>query len=133
MPPAKKPASRAKKTTPPATTSASSISSATRQQLQRAVKRLEKSLDDAQEALQSLGKDVGHGGHRTYRDLGDVVKRLRGDAKKANSSLAKDLEKLRAAVTPSRARAARPSARRAAGSRTAAKKTPARRSTRRAS
>jgi len=131
MPPAKKPAARAsaskratparKRATPAKRTASSratsngggSMTAATRRQLEAAIKRLEKALDDASAALQSLAKD--HGGSRAYRDLGTTLKALQREAQKHNKALAKDLSKVGSSVA-SRATRATTSARKATSS-----------------
>jgi hypothetical protein len=107
MPQAKKPAAKkapVKKS--PSSASArtssksSSMSASTRLQLERATKRLETSLQQASDALKALGSDVGHSGHRSYKEMGSGLSALRRDAKSANRVLVSDLKKLRSAVTP---------------------------------
>ena len=125
MPPAKKPAARksaskratpakrataAKRATPTRRTATSngaagSMTAATRRQLETAVKRLEKALDDASSALQSLAKDAGHGGSRAYKELGTTLKALQREAQKHNKALAKDLGNVRASVATRATRA----------------------------
>jgi hypothetical protein len=102
MPQAKKPAVKkpaAKKTT---AGKSSSMSASTRLQLERATKRLETSLEQANQALKALGRDVGHTGHRSYKDIGNGLSTLRRDAKSANRILVADLKKLRGAVASSK-------------------------------
>lgn len=127
MPQAKKPAAkkptakRAPVKKSPANPSArassksSSMSASTRLQLERATKRLETSLQQASDALKALGRDVGHSGHRSYKDIGTGLSALRRDAKDANRTLVADLKKLRASVSPSK-----PAAKRAASGKSAA-------------
>jgi hypothetical protein len=109
MPPAKRSTSSTTRRTSTRRTSsqAKTLTATSRAQLEKAVKRLEKSLDDARDALTSLGSDVSHGGHRTYKDLGGALKSVRSDAQKANRTLTKELEKLRAAATPGRSTSSR--------------------------
>ncbi len=116
MPPAKKPASRAR-------AGASSARTATRKDVEKAIARFEKALDEASSALQALGQDAGTGAKRAYREIEKALRAMRRDATKTNKALLKDLEKLAAAVTPARA------SRSTATKRTPAK-TPARRTTR---
>lgn len=130
MPQAKKPAAKkpAAKRAPvkksPANPSArassksSSMSAGTRLQLERATKRLEASLQQASDALKALGRDVGHSGHRSYKDIGTGLSALRRDAKDANRTLVADLKKLRASVSSSK-----PAAKRAASGKSAARTT----------
>jgi DNA-binding protein HU-beta len=122
MPPAKKSAARSTRRTG---SQAKAITAASRAQLERAIKTLDKSLDDARDALTSLGKNASHSGQRRYKDLGGTLKILRSESQKANRSLTTELEKLRAAATPGRS-----TTRRATGARkTAAKSTTARKTT----
>ena len=67
-------------------------------QLERAVARLERSLSEAGDALQALGRDAGKGAQTAYKDLGKSLKVLQRDAVKTNRALMKDLERLRAAI-----------------------------------
>jgi hypothetical protein len=128
MPPAKKPVAKKpaarRSGSAPATTE--TISVATRRQVERAATRLEKSLEEAQEALKAIRKDLGKGADRAYKDLTDAVGTLRRDAQRTNKLVAKELDRLRSAVTPARARTAakpRASSARSTGSRAATKRT----------
>jgi hypothetical protein len=100
MPAAKKPTTRsaAGRST---SRSPASTATATRREVERQIARVEKLLDDAGDALQMLGKDVGRGSQAAYKELTKTMKALRRDAQKANRTLLKDLDALRAAVTPS--------------------------------
>jgi hypothetical protein len=75
---------------------------ATRREVERPIARFEKHLDDASEALQLLGKDIGRGGQDAYKELTKALRALRRDAQKTNRNLLKDFDKLPDAVTPSR-------------------------------
>jgi hypothetical protein len=61
------------------------MSASTRRQLERAVARLERSLSEAGDALQALGRDAGKGAQTTYKDLGKSLKVLQRDALKTNT------------------------------------------------
>ena len=109
MPEAKKSAVRTPTTRSRAGTSARSSSrtppsrsTATRREAERQIARFEKHLDDASEALQLLGKDLGRGAQDAYKDVTKAMQALRRDAKKTNRNVLKDFDKLRAAVTPIR-------------------------------
>jgi hypothetical protein len=96
---------RSASSTKPARSSARSGQSrttATRREVERRIARFEKHLDDASEALQLLGKDIGRGGQDAYKELTKALRALRRDAQKTNRNLLKDFDKLRDAVTPSR-------------------------------
>jgi hypothetical protein len=63
-----------------------------------AIKRLNKSLDAAQDALTALRKDVGRdideGGRDTYKNLQRFVKDARRDSGKLSKALGRDIEDL---------------------------------------
>jgi hypothetical protein len=83
MPPAKKPA-----------TSAPRVRAASREPA--ALKRLNSSLDAAQEALaelrQDTGRDVSQGARDLYKDLRTFISSARRDSSKLAKALARDLE-----------------------------------------
>ena len=93
-----------------------SRSAATRRELERRVARVEKLLEDAGEALQLLGKDLGRGAGDAYKELTRTARALRRDAQRTNQRMLKDFDKLRAAVTPSGTTQRRQATRRASGS-----------------
>jgi hypothetical protein len=96
---------RSASSTKPARSSARSGRSrttATRREVERRIVQFEKHLEDASEALQLLGKDVGRGGQGAYKEVTKALRALRRDAQKTNRNLLKDFDKLRDAVTPSR-------------------------------
>jgi hypothetical protein len=74
----------------------------TRKEVEQATARFEKALAEANDALQTLGQNVGRGAQRAYKDLAKALQVVRRDAQKTNRSMIKDLEKLAAAVTPGR-------------------------------
>jgi predicted nucleic acid-binding Zn-ribbon protein len=98
MPPAKK--STAKKSTAKKSTSGRRTttrkSSAIKEDAR--IKRLNKSLDSAQDALtalrKDLTKDVGSGARGLYKDLETFVKNARRDSGKLGKALQKDVERL---------------------------------------
>jgi hypothetical protein len=98
------PARSASSSTPArsSTRSGQSRTTATRREVERRIARFEKHLDDASEALQLLGKDIGRGGQDAYKEVTKALQALRRDAQKTNRNLLKDFDKLRDAVTPSR-------------------------------
>ena len=97
MPPAKKPASR-RRSTPRKRPAAKD---------EAAIKRLNKSLDAAQDALASLGKDVSKGARDLYDDLGKFIKDARRNSGKLGTALRKDLEALQKRLAESGKPAAR--------------------------
>jgi uncharacterized membrane-anchored protein YhcB (DUF1043 family) len=91
-----------------------------------ALKRLNKSLDDAQKALVALrkdvGKDVSQGARELYSDLGKFIKDARRHSGKLSTALGKDLEALQKRLAESGKAA---TGKRRTGSRsTTAKRTP---------
>ena len=123
MPPAKKPTTRAAGRG----TAATPTTASTRREVERSIKRWEKALDDASQALQALARDSGKGAKTAYRDLTKALTMLRRDAQKTNREVLKDIEKLAAAVaagagvrTPSRASASRSTRARTPAARSAA-------------
>jgi DNA-binding protein HU-beta len=94
---------------------AASTSAATRREVEQSIARFEKRLDDASDALQTLGKHLGRGAQGSYKEVTATLRTLRRDAGKANKQALKDFDKLRQALTQSKAsttsRATRSSAR----------------------
>jgi hypothetical protein len=120
---------------------ASATSAATRREVEQSITRFEKRLDDANDALQALGKNLGRGAQSSYKEVTAAMRALRRDASKTNKQALKDFDKLRQAVatkaSPSKPATTRSSSRstsgtarstartttsRAAGSRTTASK-----------
>jgi DNA-binding protein HU-beta len=104
-----------------------------------ALKRLNKSLDTADAALNALRKDVQSGAGDAYKNLRQMVRNARRDSGKLGKAIQKDLDQLQKALAQAqrgatrgraggRSTAARSTARRSTGTRTAAKRTTARRS-----
>jgi hypothetical protein len=103
MPPARR-SSTTKSTTRPARgvrARAAATSSATRREVEQSIARFEKRLDDANDALQTLGKHLGRGAQSSYKEVTSALRALRRDAAKTNKAALKDFDKLRAALTPS--------------------------------
>ena len=122
MPPPKKPASRrrgAARKRPAAKEPA-------------AIKRLNKSLDGAQDALASLGKevskDLGAGGRDLYKNIQRFVKDARRDSGKLSRALGRDIEQLqkRLASSSQTKPPSRTGTRRKAAGRSTAKRTTSR-------
>src|SRR5215208_5343028 len=95
MPPAKRSTSSRRKTTARRSTSTGKSS---RSSQPAALKRLNKSLDSAQNALTALrkdvSKDVGSGARDLYTDLEKFVKDARRSSGKLGTALQKDIERL---------------------------------------
>jgi hypothetical protein len=71
--------------------------------VERSVARFEKHLDDANEALVTLGKHLGRGAQSSYKEVTAALRALRRDAVRTNKEALKDFDKLRAALSPSNA------------------------------
>jgi hypothetical protein len=84
-----------------------------------AVKRLNKSLDAAQDALGAMRKDVDTGARDFYRIVEKAVKEARRDGRKLGRALQRDIEKAR------KANASKPKRAGTARRKPAAKKKPA--------
>jgi hypothetical protein len=91
-----------------------------------ALRRLNKSLDSAQDALAALGKevgrDVGGGARDLHKNLQRFVKDARRDSGKLGTALQRDLERLQKRVAGSSSTRGRAGGRKAPG-RPRAKKT----------
>jgi DNA end-binding protein Ku len=103
-----------------------------------ALRRLNKSLDSAQEALAALrkevGTDVGAGARDLHRNLQKFVKDARRDSGRLGSALQRDIEKLQKRLTSSSStRASTRAGGRKASARSTARRSTARRSTARRS
>jgi hypothetical protein len=116
---------------------AASTSAATRREVEQSITRFEKRLEDANDALSTLGKHLGRGATSSYKEVTAALRALRRDAAKTNKQALKDFDKLRGAVThsssTSRSTSARKTSARPASTRkTSARKTSARKTTARA-
>lgn len=104
MPPArrsatKKPAARASRATKAVRARASSTKQATRREVEQSIARFEKRLDDASDALKTLGTHLGRGAQGSYKDMTSALASLRREATKTNKQALKDFDKVRAALT----------------------------------
>ncbi len=104
MPPArrsatKKPAARASSATKAVRARASSTKQATRREVEQSIARFEKRLDDASDALKTLGTHLGRGAQGSYKDMTSALASLRREATKTNKQALKDFDKVRAALT----------------------------------
>lgn len=116
MPPArrsatKKPAARASTATKGVRARAASTSAATRREVEQSIARFEKRLDDANDALKSLGTHLGHGAQGSYKEVTSALAALRREAAKTNKQALKDFDKLRTSVTRKAPAAAKSNAR----------------------
>lgn len=115
MPPARRsPTSKPSGAARGARSRANASSASTRREVEQSITRFEKRLDDANDALQTLGKTLGRGAQSSYKEVTAAMRALRRDAVKTNKQALKDFDKLRAAMTQSNARAASSSTRSAA-------------------
>ena len=104
MPPArksatKKPASRTSSATRGVRARAASTSAATRREVEQSIARFEKRLDDANDALKTLGTHLGRGAQGSYKEVTAAMAALRREAAKTNKQALKDFDKLRTAIT----------------------------------
>jgi hypothetical protein len=104
MPPArrsatKKPAAGAGNATKGVRARAASSRAATRREVEQAIKRFEKRLDDANDALKTLGSHLGRGAQGSYKEVTAAMTKLRSEAQKTNKQALKDFDKLRSAVS----------------------------------
>ena len=95
---------------------AAARSSATRREVEQSIARFEKRLDEANDALKTLGGHLGTSARGSYKDVTAALATLRRNAAKTNKQALKDFDKLRAALTKSNASSATSKATR--GSRT---------------
>jgi hypothetical protein len=103
MPPARKsaaktPAARASKATQRVRARAASTRQATRREVEQSIARFEKRLDDANDALKTLGGHLGRGAQGSYKEMTSALTALRREASKTNKQALKDFDKLRAAL-----------------------------------
>jgi len=96
MPPAKK--TPARKSTR-STNASSGTGPISRREVEAAVARFDKALDEATKALTMMREDLGKGAKAAYKDVAAALRTLRRDAARTNRAVIKDLEKLRASVT----------------------------------
>ena len=104
MPPArrsqtKKSTARASKATTGVRARAASTSAATRREVEQSIARFEKRLDDANDALKTLGTHLGRGATGSYKEMTATLTSLRREASKTNKQALKDFDKLRVALT----------------------------------
>ena len=112
---------------------AASTSAATRREVEQSITRFEKRLDEANEALKTLGGHLGSGARGSYKEVTAALTALRRNAARTNKQALKDFDKLRAALTHSGAssgasRSTKASSR-ASGGRSAASRSTGSRST----
>jgi hypothetical protein len=117
---------------------AAARSSATRREVEQSITRFEKRLDEANDALKTLGGHLGSGARGSYKEVTAALTALRRNAAKTNKAALKDFDKLRGALTKTNAsagssrttRASTPASSRSTGSRsTASRSTSARKTT----
>jgi hypothetical protein len=82
---------------------AASTTAATRREVEQSIARFEKRLDDAHDALQTLGKHLGRGAQGSYKDVTAALRALRRDVVKTNKQALKDFDKIRTALTKANA------------------------------
>jgi hypothetical protein len=82
---------------------AASTSAATRREVEQSIARFEKRLDEANDALKTLGGHLGSGARGSYKEVTAGLTALRRNAARTNKQALKDFDKLRAALTHSNA------------------------------
>jgi hypothetical protein len=90
---------------------AASTSAATRREVEQSITRFEKRLEDANDALSTLGKHLGRGATSSYKEVTAALRALRREAAKTNKQALKDFDKVRGAITKSNASSSRSSQR----------------------
>jgi len=118
----KKSATRASKATTGVRARAASTRQATRREVEQSIARFEKRLDDANDALKTLGGHLGRGASGSYKEMTAALTALRREASKTNKQALKDFDKLRAAIAHKAPTSARSNSRSKASS-SATKKT----------
>lgn len=106
---------------PAARKSKSSSSRTSRFKEPAALKRLNKSLDAAQQALTDLRKESGRGAQDMYKDLRSFVSNARRDTGKLGKALAKDFDQAQKRVKASTTSSSRSTGSRAKSATTRAK------------
>jgi DNA-binding protein HU-beta len=104
MPPARrsatrKTAARASSATKAVRARAASTKQATRREVEQSIARFEKRLDDANDALKTLGTHLGRGAQGSYKEVTSALASLRREAAKTNKQALKDFDKVRTTLT----------------------------------
>lgn len=108
---------------------AAARTSATRREVEQSISRFEKRLDEANDALKTLGGHLGGGARGSYKEVTAALTALRRNAAKTNKQALKDFDKLRTALTKTNGSAGSSPARRkssSASSRTGSRSTASR-------
>jgi hypothetical protein len=109
---------------------AAARSSATRREVEQSITRFEKRLDEANDALKTLGGHLGTGARGSYKEVTAALTALRRSAAKTNKDALKEFDKLRGALTKTNSSAGASRTSRSSSSRpTAARKTTAHKTT----
>ena len=80
---------------------AAARSSATRREVEQSIARFEKRLDEANDALKTLGGHLGSGARDSYKEVTTALTALRRTAAKTNKAALADFDKIRGALTKS--------------------------------
>jgi hypothetical protein len=97
--------------------------------VEQSISRFEKRLDEANDALKTLGGHLGGGARGSYKEVTSALTALRRNAAKTNKQALKDFDKLRTALTKTNASAGSSRTRRkssSASSRTGSRSTASR-------
>jgi DNA-binding protein HU-beta len=73
--------------------------------VEQSITRFEKRLDEANDALKTLGGHLGTGARGSYKEVTAALTALRRNATKTNKQALKDFDKLRTALTKTNASA----------------------------
>jgi hypothetical protein len=84
---------------------AAARSTATRREVEQSIARFEKRLDEANDALKTLGGHLGAGARGSYKEVSAALVSLRRNASKTNKQALKDFDKLKGALTKTNASA----------------------------
>ncbi|HTP23651.1 MAG TPA: hypothetical protein VMJ65_28855 [Solirubrobacteraceae bacterium] len=79
--------------------------------MEQSIARFEKRLEDANDALKTLGTHLGRGAAGSYKELTAALASLRREASKTNKQALKDFDKVRSAITQKASTATRSNSR----------------------
>ena len=110
MPPARKSANKSSaRSGQGARASGGARSSGTRREVEQSIARFEKRLDEANDALKTLGGHLGSGARGSYKEVTAALGALRRNAAKTNKQALKDFDKVRSTASQANASSSRSS------------------------
>jgi hypothetical protein len=86
---------------------AASTKAATRREVEQSISRFEKRLEEANDALGTLGQHLGRGASSSYKEVTAALRALRREAAKTNKQALKDFDKVRSAIAHPKASVSR--------------------------